>query len=63
MAKIIPITEHLQHFVADLRGSFWGDLEEHTRRAAQQWLDRLSEAQRDQDLVRAAYERGGPPQD
>ena len=27
MAKIIPITEHFQHFVADLQESFWGDLQ------------------------------------
>ena len=58
MAKIIPISEHFQHFVSELRDSFWGDLEGHTQRAAQQLLDRLSEAQRDQYMVRAAYERG-----
>ena len=63
MAKIIPISEHFQHFVNELRDSFWGDLEGHTQRAAQQLLDRLSEAQRDQYLVRAAYERGGPHSD
>ena len=26
MAKIIPITEHFQHFLTDLKESFWGDL-------------------------------------
>jgi hypothetical protein len=25
MAKIIPITEHLQHFLAEVKVSFWGD--------------------------------------
>jgi hypothetical protein len=24
MAKIIPITEHFQHFLAEMRESFWG---------------------------------------
>jgi alpha-D-ribose 1-methylphosphonate 5-triphosphate synthase subunit PhnH len=27
MAKIIPISEHFQHFVAELQESFWGDLQ------------------------------------
>ena len=26
MAKIIPITEHFQHFLAEMKESFWGDL-------------------------------------
>lgn len=26
MKKVTPITEQFQHFVADLRESFWGDL-------------------------------------
>jgi len=26
MAKIIPITEHFQHFLAEMEESFWGDL-------------------------------------
>ena len=26
MAKIIPITEHFQHFLSELKESFWGDL-------------------------------------
>jgi len=58
MGKIIPISEHFQHFVSELRDSFWGDLEWHTQRAAQQLLDQLSQAERDQYMVRAAYERG-----
>ena len=27
MAKITPITEHFQYFMAELRESFWGDLQ------------------------------------
>ena len=26
MAKIIPITEHFPHFLADMKESFWGDV-------------------------------------
>jgi hypothetical protein len=25
MAKIIPISEHFQHFLAEMKESFWGD--------------------------------------
>ena len=33
MAKIIPITEHYQHFLAEMKESFWGDLYGETRLA------------------------------
>ena len=33
MAKIIPITEHFQHFLADLKESFWGDVYGQTKLA------------------------------
>jgi len=26
MAKIIPITKHYQHFLAEMKESFWGDV-------------------------------------
>jgi hypothetical protein len=32
MAKIIPITEHFQHFLAEMKESFWGDLSGQTQR-------------------------------
>ena len=32
MAKIVPITEHFQHFLAEMKESFWGDLYGQTRR-------------------------------
>ncbi len=31
MAKIIPITEHYQHFLAEMKESFWGDVYGETR--------------------------------
>ena len=33
MAKVTPITEQYQHFVRDLKESFWGDVYGRTRRA------------------------------
>lgn len=39
MAKIVSITEHFQHFLRDLKESFWGDLEQKTRLAWKQFLE------------------------
>ncbi len=63
MAKIIPITEHFQHFVEDLRESFWGDLQGRVQQAAQKLFQQLSERQRDLYLVSAPYQRSKPRQD
>ena len=38
MAKIIPITEHFQHFVAELQESFWGDLQGRMQQSAQKFF-------------------------
>ena len=35
MAKIIPITEHFQHFLAEMKESFWGDGYDQTKQAWQ----------------------------
>jgi hypothetical protein len=51
MAKVTPISEHFQHFVAELQDSFWGDLERRTQQAAQRFFDALSERQRDLYMV------------
>ena len=48
MAKIIPMTEHFQHFPAEMTESFWGDLYGQTRQAWQRFFELLSERQRDQ---------------
>jgi hypothetical protein len=34
MAKIIPITEHSQHFLAEIKESFWGDVYGQTKLAS-----------------------------
>jgi len=57
MAKIIPIEEHFQHFVAELKESFWGDVYGQTRRAWQKFFELQSERQRDRFSGWAPYER------
>jgi hypothetical protein len=51
MAKITSISEHFQHFLADLKESFWGDLEGRTKLAWKHFLDGESERMRDQYMV------------
>ena len=54
MAKIIPITEHFQHFVQELKESFWGDCK--GRRSRREEVFRaLSERQRDLYMVSPRY--------
>ena len=57
MAKIIPITEHFQHFLAEMKESFWGDLYGQTRQAWQQFFELQSERQRDRFSGAGRYER------
>ena len=47
MAKIIPISEHLQHFLAEMKESFWGDLYGQTKLSWQRFFELQSERQRD----------------
>jgi putative transposase len=58
MGKVTPITEHFQHFVQDLKESFWGDLQGQTQKAAKRFFELLSERQRDLYMVRPRYRRG-----
>jgi len=57
MAKIIPIDEHFQHFLSELKESFWGDLYGQTRHAWQRFFELESERERDRFSGWAAYER------
>ena len=57
MAKIIPIDEHFQHFLSELKESFWGDLYGQTRQAWQRFFEQESARQRDRFSGWAAYER------
>src|SRR5947199_10777008 len=47
MAKIIPISEHFQHFLAEMKESFWGELYGQTRQAWQRFFELQLERQRD----------------
>jgi transposase-like protein len=59
MAKIIPIEEHFQHFLSELKESFWGDLYGQTRQVWQKFFELESERQRDRFSGWAPYERRG----
>ena len=61
MGKIVSISEHFQHFLADLKESFWGDLEQKTQLAWKRFLEEESERLRDQYAVLDSYERGSRP--
>jgi Transposase, Mutator family len=57
MAKIIPITEHFQHFPREMKESFWGDVYGQTTTVWKQLLELDSQPQRDRYAVRAVYQR------
>jgi hypothetical protein len=38
MAKVTPISEHFQHFLAEMKEMFWGDLYGQTRQAWQRFF-------------------------
>ena len=57
MAKIISIDEHFQHFLSELKESFWGDLYGQTRQAWQKFFELQSERQRDRFSGWGRYER------
>ena len=61
MAKIISIDEHFQHFLSELKDSFWGDLEQKTRLAWKQFFEADSERMRNLYLGCESYERGPRP--
>ena len=58
MAKVIPITERFQHFVAELQESFWGDLQGRTRAAWKKYFELDSERLRDRYAGWNRYRRG-----
>lgn len=57
MLKLAPATEQFQHFVSNLRESFWVDLNGRTREAWKKFFEADSERQRDRFAVVDAYER------
>ena len=63
MAKVTPITEHFQHFVQELKESFWGDLQGQVKQSAEKFFGLLSERQRDLYMVSPRYGRSGERKD
>lgn len=61
MAKITTITEHFQHFLTELKESFWGDLEAKTKLAWKQFLEQESERMRGLYSGCEAYQRSARP--
>ncbi len=61
MAKITSITEHFQHFLTDLKESFWGDLETKTRLVWKQFFEAESERMRNLYAGCETYERTRRP--
>ena len=63
MAKIIPIRECFQHFLAEMKESFWGDLYGRTQLAWQRFFELEWGRQRDRFSGWGRYERAGrqPP--
>jgi putative transposase len=57
MTKLAPATEQYQHFLSNLRDSFWGDVYGTTRLAWKKFWELDSERQRDRFAVVDAYER------
>jgi hypothetical protein len=58
VAKITPITEHFQHFLANVKETFGGDVYGQTKRAWQKFLKLESQRQRDRFRGWRRYERG-----
>lgn len=63
MAKVTPIriTEQFEHFVSDLKESFWGDVNGQTRLCLKRWLEQDSLEQRDVYMRQTALETDGEP--
>ena len=51
MAKVTPISEHFQHFVSELKESFWGDLQGQVQQSMRKLFELLSERQRDRYMI------------
>ena len=62
MAKVIPITEQYQHFVSELKESFWGDLQGQVQQSMRRLFELLSERQRDLYTVSPRHGRQKPRQ-
>ncbi len=57
MGKVTPMTEQFQHFVRDVKESFWGDLYGKTREAWQRFWEEQSRRDRERYVGTESYER------
>jgi putative transposase len=57
MAKVTSIEDHFQHFLSEMKDSFWGDLYGQTRVAWKQFFDGESLRMRDRWIELDPYER------
>ena len=59
MRTVAPITEQFQHFVGDLKESFWGDVYGQTRGVLEKFLSAKSVRLRDRFVGCGRYEQEG----
>jgi putative transposase len=59
MQKLAPVTEQFQHFVEQVKESFWGDVYDKGKQAVKELLEGDSERQRQRYLMTESYERTG----
>ena len=59
MGKVTPITEQYQHYLREVRESFWGDVYAKTRLAWKGFWEEQSRRQRDGYLGTESHERAG----
>jgi putative transposase len=59
MKKLAPVTEQFQHFVEEVKETFWGDVYDKGQQAVKQLLEADSERQRQRYLMTETYERTG----
>jgi putative transposase len=59
MGRVIPITEQYQHFLEEVKESFWGDLYGRTKQLWKQFWEEQSRRERDRYLGAKDYERVG----
>ena len=59
MARVIRVTEQFQHFVREVKESFWGDLYGQSKLAGKKFFEEESRKERDRYLGVEDYERAG----
>ena len=63
MGKVAPMSGRFQHFLAELRETFWGDLQQQTRLAWTKFFQAQSERERERYLGFTPYERSRDKRD